>query len=285
VAAILIGPAAQRLKAIEEMTRRRFFIDCRDDVPLDHFHVLAKGPVDKVAPDAPIAEGDEREVKLVELGLYDPSSGVGKVGGFEVAVSGAAGLVGKRVNVRVERVLPQAAYATIVGSAEAGLAPITAEGLAERPTRQQRSRRAQPEAPEELEVAPEEPPAGEVVGEGAPVEGAEEPPKRKKTRRGSRGGRRRRKAPSATTAEAAASSTNGPVEPVDAELAGPKIHVPEVTLGREVEPEPAENGGQAVDDTTSGAPKRKRTRRGSRGGRGRRKKPAAIAEATVDGDA
>ena len=39
----LIGPGASRLLAIEEDMQRRFLIVSRDDVPVDHFEVLAQG--------------------------------------------------------------------------------------------------------------------------------------------------------------------------------------------------------------------------------------------------
>ena len=49
---------------------------------------------------------DPEKLKLVEVGLYDPSAGVGKVDGWNVVVAGAAKLVGKKVSVTVGRVPP-----------------------------------------------------------------------------------------------------------------------------------------------------------------------------------
>jgi ribonuclease G len=266
VAEILIGPGAARLRAIEERTRRRFFIVGKEGVPADHFEELARGPVAKLQPERPVQEGQERQLKLVEVGLHDPTVGVAKDGDFPIAVAGAAGMVGKRVKARIERVLDDAGYAELVGGpAEPALAPITAEAQAEKPTRARRSRAVKPK-PEEavveepvaeepaLEEAAVEEPA-EAVAQEAPSEG--EAPKKKKTRRGSRGGRRRKKKP----AVAAEASEDG--EP---EAAPVLIHVPDATLGSKEQ------------DTANGEqPKRKKTRRGSRGGR-RRKKPAAKAD-------
>jgi ribonuclease G len=284
VASLLIGPGAQNLMAIEEGTRRRFFLDARDDVPHDHFAVLAKGPIEKVAPEGPLAEGEERVVKLVEVGLHDPSVGVAKIDEYEISVSGAASLVGKRVKVRVERVLGGMAYASLVRDRAEVPAPITAEDLAERPTRQQRPKASTRQAPAEPEAEPE---AGEVdaaLVEGAPADGDEEAPKKRKTRRGSRGGRRRRKTPAVVPAEAAELPVNGPIEPVEVSVAIPRIHLPEVTLGREPEQTDNGTGEEAATDAATEAPKRKRTRRGSRGGRGRRKKAAAVVEAAAESD-
>jgi hypothetical protein len=68
---------------------------------------------------------------------------------------------------------------------------------------------------------------------------------------------------------------NGPVEPEAAEAMLPKIHAPDRELGAE--------GVEAVPTSENGAeeaPKRKRTRRGSRGGKRRRKPQQASAEPT-----
>jgi ribonuclease E len=75
--------------------------------------------------------------------------------------------------------------------------------------------------------------------------------------------------------------------------AAPKIHLPDDDLTRGVEadedaePTPAAEGEAAVEGEAAAegeATPRKRTRRGSRGGRGRKKKPAG-AEASSNGDA
>ena len=184
---------------------------------------------------------------------------------LDVAVGGAAKLVGKKVRVRVERVLDGAAFATLAGEPARGSAAITAEGLAEKPTRASRSRKVA-EQPKELPVA-EEPDSPEAAAE----ETAEEPtaPKKKRTRRGSRGGRNRRKKPAAAAAVEDGAVSEAPV--------APKIHVPAVDLGVEASDDDGNGeGAPAADAAADGAaPKKKRTRRGSRGGR-RRRKPATV---------
>ncbi len=288
VAAILIGPGAARLTAIEERTRRRFFVVGKEGVPAEHFEVLERGSVAKLKPEAPVEEGQERQVKLVEVGLHDRSAGVAKDGDFTISVAGAAGMVGKRVKVRITRVLDGIAYAEPAGGVAAAAPPITAEAEAEKPTRTRRSRAAkkvdekakpdeQAAAAVEAEQAEERDEAEPVTAE-APAEDGQ--PKRKKTRRGSRGGRRRKKKPAAAaeavvTAEAEAEpieTAEAEAEPIDngqPESAPVLIHVPDPQLGTE-----ASNGEGSGDEQ----PKRKKTRRGSRGGRRRKKKPAAAAE-------
>ena len=286
VAALLVGPGAARLIELEAVTRRRFFVDALEDTPLEHFAVTAEGPLEKVAPEAPVTDGAELDVKLVEVGLHDPGAGVAKLDGYQVEVGEAAGFVGKKVKVRIARALDGRAYAELVspnGPASTA-APITAESLAEKPTRARRRKAAEQPATDEPPAAdgPAEEPAVEeeaaapealeAAGEGGPRPD-EEKPKRRRTRRGSRGGRRRRK----PGAEAASATAEAPeVEEAGratgdeaGEPVAPRIHVPDPELGTGE----SENGAEA-------APKRKRTRRGSRGGRGRKKKVAAAEAAS-----
>ena len=295
VASILIGPGASRLAAIEEETKRRFLIVGRDDVPNDHFEELGKGTLESLAPKGPVEEGAEIELKLGEVGLYDVNAGVGKHEGLTVVVGNAAGLVGKKAKVRVERVLDGVAYAALVAGTAKTDNPITAEGEAEKPTRKppvKKGRTPEPEAEPDAEAVeleeepePEDDEEAKAEPDAEPTAADAETPARpkKKTRRGSRGGKRRRKPAGAATAAAAAASNGEPPkeEPSaaadgKAEPAAPRIHLPDRELGGEepeeeaVAPVQAENG---QDGAETPKPKKK-TRRGSRGGR-RRRKPAA----------
>jgi ribonuclease G len=274
VAELLIGPGAARLREIEASTRRRLFVIGSSSVPHEHFAVLEEGTVEKLAPvDPPLAEGQTVELKLLEVGRHDVGSAVGKVDGMSVAVGGAARLVGKKVSAHVERVLDGVAYATLAGvEAEAAASvPITAEAQAEKPTRASRARKpeapviepeAEPEseaesrAESEAELEPELEPVADETGEpseaGVPTEAA---PK-KKSRRGSRGGRNRRKKPVVTV--------DGAQGAIDSQ---------ETVL--EAEP----GATPPLGDGSGDQPPKKKTRRGSRGGRGR-KKPGAVAAET-----
>ena len=323
VASMLIGPGAERLKEIERLTKRVFLLEGKEGAPLDHFVVVDKGTLEKLATASPYQEGQELEVKLGEVGLHDPDAGMGKVDGHDVCVGEAARLVGKKVKARVERVLDDTIYASLVAAGPAKEpAPITAEGLAEKPTRASGRKAATAVAaePEEAEVEVEaEPEPDDDAAEAEPDDEAEAEPASgdatpatpsKRTRRGSRGGRRRRR----PAAAAAAPSENGASEPQEAEAAGPRIHLPDPSLGAGGEDEPADNGGQPARKRRSrsrrrpasgapveeaqgaapppeteqapaaeGEPKRKKTRRGSRGGRRHKKAPSAAAsEAPAD---
>jgi predicted RNA-binding protein with TRAM domain len=260
------------LAAIEAAARRRFFLvpATNGHLHLDHFEVLGQGKLDTLTPSAPVEEGQELDLKLVEVGLYDAQAGVGKVDGYDVVVAQAAKLVGKKVSATVGRVLDGAAYASLAGEAEPG-ARITFEAEAEKPTRAPARKKPEPKAvaeaeAEEVEETPEEPTA-EAAEE---LEEKEKAPAKKRTRRGTRGGRSRKK-----KAPAAGASTE------DGAKATPTIHVPPPDLGvgppeeEEPEPEPAAESGADETAAADGQPKRKRTRRGSRGGRRRRKSPAA----------
>jgi ribonuclease G len=283
---ILIGPGAVRLEQIEASTKRRFFLELKDDLHSDHFAVLEEGTIEKLAPKAPVEEGAELDLKLVEVGLYDPNAAVAKLDGLAVTVAGAAKLVGKTVNARVNRVLDGTAYATMLGEA-AAQAPITAEREAEKPTRPSRAKSAA--AKPVAEAKPEPAAADAEVDEDAEAQvepepeveqaaedGAETAAPKKKTRRGTRGGRRRRK-----TGTAAAASANGGVS---AEAGAPRIHIPDRALDEEPGADPPDAVGEAEPSEDGAEPKpKKKTRRGSRGGR-RRRKPAGTTTVAEQGD-
>jgi ribonuclease G len=289
VAWLVVGPGGERLRELEETTRRRFFLVGKDDEHLDHFRVLAQGTLEKVAPGLPLDVGQEVEFKLGELGLHDPQAAAGKVGDVEVVVGRAAKLVGKKVKARITAVTDGLAWAELLSPAERAEEPLTAEGEAEKPTRARRgTTRKAPveetaaaellaEAPEEADEAEEaeeaeaaeEVEAGEALGDGEPAAA------KRKTRRGSRGGRGRKRKTAATSANGAETGPQERETP-DAEppvtVIGPIIHVPGRELGAAVD----DGGG----DDTAASPKRK-TRRGSRGGRSRRKKTAAAASSAA----
>ncbi len=220
IASALIGAGAARLQELEALTKRRFFFDSKPDTHLDHFVVLAEGKLEDLAPAAPVAEGAELQVELVEVDRHDGAAAVGKVDGFSICVGDAAELVGKRVKVQIERVLDGVAYATLVRKAGKPVPePLTAEAEAEKPTRKPPARKtaagSEPEAadddgelveeieePEELVAAAEPLTADEAEEDGDSTDAAPAPAK-KKTRRGSRGGKNRRKTASTGTAGSA----------------------------------------------------------------------------------
>ena len=117
VASHLIGPGASRLTEIEALAKRRFFLEGKAHVRVDHFKVKAEGKLTDIAPKAPVEEGAEIRLELVEVGQHDIASGVGKLDGLSISVADASKLVGKKVKVRIERVLNGTAYATLVQTA------------------------------------------------------------------------------------------------------------------------------------------------------------------------
>ena len=310
VLALLAGPGGTRLEALEAAARRRFFLvpaAGNGHVHFDHVEILRQGKLDVLRPETPVADGDEVELKLVEVGLHDPTAGVGKLGGgYEVVVSGASKLVGKKVKAAVGRALQGTAFATLADG-QVAPSPITFEAEAEKPMRASRSKKGAEVAedaivePDELPVDPDElsaePPALSAdpdeplaVGAETVMDDAEEqaaadgPPKKKRTRRGTRGGRSRKKPAGAAPVDGDGSAeevTNGRPQ-------APRIHVPPPDLEATTEaPEPVaetaldaealvdgDGDGAADADAVAvdGQPKRKRSRRGSRGGR-KRKKP------------
>ena len=279
VASLLVGPGAERLRELEAQTRRRLFLVGKDDVHLDHFLVLAEGKRDELAVEGPVEEGAEIELKLGEVGLHDPQAGVGKLDGLDVCVANASKLVGKKVKARIERVLDDAAYATLVRPEVQHAEPITAEREAEKPTRQPAAKKVAAEKPKAEPKSAKETAAKETAAEEA-TDAEEGPKPRKKTRRGSRGGRGRKKK---TTAAPVAAARNGAGEPQQIEQPVAKIHVPDRELGEEAAEEPI---AEPSADGVEAAPKpKKKTRRGTRGGRSRKRKTAATnASSPADGD-
>ena len=306
VLALLAGPGGRRLQEVEAAARRRFFLvpaaTENGHLHLDHFEVLTQGKLETLQPASPVEEGASIELKLVEVGLYDPAAGVAKVDGSEVVVSGAAKLVGKKVSVTVGRVLDGVAFASLTESKDTRT-PITFEAEAEKPTRAPSRRKtpakgtsgepiavedeeAQPELDAdleaELEVSADD--GSDEAIEVAVGASGEEAPKKKRTRRGTRGGRGRKPAtaePSAEGGEAAEPKATG-------RKPTPKIHVPSIEPAAEEIGDP-ETGSEPeavadvhVETATDGQPKRKRSRRGTRGGR-KRKKPGANG-AAADGE-
>ena len=213
VLALLAGPGGARLESLEAAARRRFFLvpaTANGHVHLDHFEVLRQGKLDTLRPPAPVEEGASLDVKLVELGLHDPSAGVAKLdGGYEVVVADAAKLVGKKVTVTVGRVLTGVAYAALADAAVSTHEPITFEAEAEKPTRAPRGKKeialedgGPPDAaeePDDVDDVESEVPAEPAEQAEAEAAGDVQPPK-KRTRRGTRGGRGRKR-PAARTAE------------------------------------------------------------------------------------
>jgi len=294
IASALVGPGARRLIELEALTKKRFFLAGKPETHLDHFVVLSEGKLADLAPATSVEEGAELMLELGEIDRYDGSAAAGRSDGLEVVVAEAASLVGKRVKVRVERVLDGRAYAVLTKKAKTEAEPLTAEAEAEKPTRKPPARKGAAGATTAVEDLDEdvvddaeetEPAEAEDVGEAEaePAEGEEEAsdtPAKKKTRRGSRGGRNRKKKPAAATTDGEAST-----DEADKTVT---IHLPDDDLGRKPKPkveeqpaateeesaeteEPAAEG-EAVDGDEAPAPKKK-TRRGSRGGRNRKKKP------------
>ncbi|MCZ7588731.1 MAG: Rne/Rng family ribonuclease [Gaiella sp.] len=317
---LLAGPGGERLHALEDATRRRFFLaPAEGHAHLDHFEVLAEGRRDDLAPKAPLAEGTELELKLVEIDLHDVTAAVGKAEGLDVVVAGAAKRVGKKAKVSVGLVLEGQAFATLAAS-EPAVAPITFESEAEKPTRAPARRKAdetapvtaEPDAAVEVEPGEAEPAGEATVADEAAEAGEAQAPAKKRTRRGSRGGRRRKKP--AATAESEA--TDDAIETGEAETAEadreaaaeevvpakprarrrtPTIHVPADAPPSDGDAGPPAAETEAVGEEgeleqpagDDGAAPRRRTRRGSRGGRNRRKKTAAAngdGTAQADGD-
>jgi ribonuclease G len=296
IASALVGPGARRLIELEGLSKKRFFLEGKPETHLDHFVVLSEGKLADLAPPTPVGEESETMLQLVEVDRYDAAAAVGKLDGLDVVVADAASLVGKRLKVRVERVLDGRAYAVLVRKTKDAPEPLTAEGEAEKPTRKPPARKGAAVAKDDEPAEVEEPVAGDEPEVEAEAEAdaqetaeAEEAPKpKKKTRRGSRGGRNRKKKPATADAPSSEAQVEEAPEESPEPSRGVTIHVPADDFGRESVDKPAEPETPEADaadepvtaeaEAEAAAPKpKKKTRRGSRGGRNRKKKPATAA--------
>jgi ribonuclease G len=292
VANLVVGPGGSRLRELEETTKRRFFLVGKDDEHLDHFRVLDQGTLEKVAPKLPFDVGAEIEVKLGEIDKYDARAGAGKVEDVDVIVGDAAKLVGKKVKVRVTAVTEDTAWAELLTPVEPVDEPLTAEAEAEKPTRARRpsSRKKSGDDGAEIvegeaeelddEYEDVEDVEDDAVAEAheAPADGDAPLTPKKRTRRGSRGGRNRKKKTATATGTSgaiAAASTNGgePQEVPDTSEAAPEPEQPEEQPSGPVIHVPGRELG--TEDGETPAPVKKKTRRGSRGGKNRKKKTGA----------
>jgi predicted RNA-binding protein with TRAM domain len=338
VAGLLIGAAGSRLAEIERETGRMFAFETRDDLPADHFRVVAEGSAAKVVPTAlPVAPGDELDVELLETHKHHPDDAIGRLDGYVIAVAGAAGRVGETVRARIERATRTVAYAVLADAGAEVQAPLDTGTLVEeedaeagaaarKPARgggRSRSRSKPAVKAEAVAAAVEETGDEDAAPEQAVTE--ETAPAKKRTRRGTRGGRGRKRAGAAAAgdgkpqeagvaAEAAAEGPDSGAEaedvepsaaPSDAAPAPPKKKTRRGTrggarrktaaAGQKVgagppvdEQQSAATGPEAVEDTSAdgsengAAQPKKRTRRGTRGGRGRRKPSAAANGAEAD---
>src|SRR5207253_395092 len=88
---------------IEAATKRRFFLEPKPNVHLDHFLVLQQGKLETVAPEAPVQENATLELQPVEVALHDPHAAVAKLDGYDVVIADAAKLVVKKKTRRGSR--------------------------------------------------------------------------------------------------------------------------------------------------------------------------------------
>jgi predicted RNA-binding protein with TRAM domain len=279
VAGILIGAGGSRLQELEAETGRRFAFDTKEDLPGDHFAVLAEGPAAEIEQQGlPVTAGQELMVKLEAPHLHDEHAAIARLDGYVISVADAADKVGKRMKIRIERATRTSAYAVLT-SARKKAAPVQAADLAELPpeeapkprrSRAKKPAEAAPPPDAEAEAAAEAVAEGETAREGDAPAGEEKPKKR--TRRGSRGGRGRKKKPALAADGAAATEAAGEdgSEPSEAVAAEEQPAEPEPVPAEELE----SVDGAGPPTETEEKP-RKKTRRGSRGGRNRRRRPAA----------
>jgi ribonuclease G len=244
---LLAGAGGARLAELEEATRRRFFlVPAEGHTHGDYCEVLAEGRLDELRPESPVEEGAELELKLGEIGLHDATTASAKLDGIDVIVADAAKLVGKKATVRIGRALDGQAFASLV-TTDVTADAITFESEAEKPTRAPARRKSTSETSTESDDETVELVVS-VVDDEVDVED--------------------------TVSEVLSSIV---------EIEGGEVSDAADGASDEDESDEASADGEAAQDGV--VPVKKRTRRGSRGGRRRTKRPVGADGATVGGAA
>ena len=239
VASHLAGPGGTKLLELERETGKLFTVEPVDRMPLTEVDVVREGSRGEVDGDRlPLADGDERRLRITEPHMYNVTDGVARVdGGYPVVVGGAIGYVGQEHRVRIERATRTGAFASLLD------AKPTAMDL-------------EPD----LEYAYELPELEREVGERLELDQRSKP--------------RRARKPAAKAKEAPAAESDEKAEepkPKPARRRTRKKAEPEPAAAEEAEA-PAEAAAAEPAETETAT---KRRRRGKRGGRSRGKAAGA----------
>ena len=302
VASILIGPGAERLIELEKQTRRRFYLQAKDDTHLDHFLVLAEGKREELAAGR---SGRRRRDDRAAARRGRPPRSARRCGqggrnrrlrrrrrearrqegqGGDRARPRRDGVRHRRRPRRRSRHADHRGERG--GEADATGAGSRREDGRRRDREQQRtSSRMTTSLTPTRNWTPRTTPESETTATGEATGEPGAPPK-KKTRRGSRGGRGRKKK---TAAAPAAAAGNGAGEPEASRLRwrrrGSTSLLPTWASPSESAAVPTASPRQPERRTATDSRSRRR-RRGAarRGGRGRKKKTAAAVPAGEGGD-
>jgi ribonuclease G len=273
VAAKLAGAGGAKLLELEAETHKFFTLEAEMRLPLEELDVIDEGTRAEVDGDSlPVKEGSEQRLKITEPHMFNLSDGVARLdGGYTVVVGGAISYVGQEHRVRIDRATRTTAYATLLDAKPAPIELPPEPGEFELPdfdrevgerleleerTRGRRRRVSTTTSTGRRSTAAKESAADEEAADAPEVvvagEGEDEEAKPK--RRRSRGGRgRTRTTAAAEPGEDGAEAAAAVAEPETAEAADA-------------------DAAQTPADGDAEKPKR---RRGTRGGRGRARKPAA----------
>jgi ribonuclease G len=310
VAAILIGPGGSRLDDLEQELGRRFVIETKGGAPADHFEVVARGPAARAElKGTPVTKGQELDVAIIERDSHFDDAGLARLDEYLISVAGAANQVGKKVKARIERTTSTVAYGVLADAVEperpvdpeTELEALEAAGepVLAKPQAKALEAAAEPVSPERTTVR-ESPRPAPRAERPRRAQSARKPSTRSKVEVGDefdltiedslgesagigRAGSRR-------ITVAGAATRVGETLPIRIDEVTARAVRASINGGAAVQPGATEPGVEAVADDEpadsapvsgdDGEPKpKKRTRRGSRGGRGRKKKQPVVAGA------
>jgi ribonuclease G len=116
VARALIGTGGAGLDELEHETGRAFDVVGRNDVPRDHFEVVAEGTLSEIGAEAPpCSPGDVLDLPILEPHRFVETDAVSRLSaGYEVQVVGGLPYVGTTQRLRIERATRFAAQAALL---------------------------------------------------------------------------------------------------------------------------------------------------------------------------
>lgn len=115
VAAVLIGVGGNRLKQLEQKSKKYIFIKGRDDLNMEEIKIRAVGSRAKLKMLAmPVREGQILEVVIDEVHTTNPNNGISRLDGYIIDINYGAKFLGEKVKIKITRVFRTYAKANLI---------------------------------------------------------------------------------------------------------------------------------------------------------------------------
>lgn len=115
VAAVLIGVGGNRLKQLEQKSKKYIFIKGRDDLNMEEIKIRAVGSRAKLKMLAmPVREGQILEVVIDEVHTTNPNNGISRLDGYIIDINYGAKFLGEKVKIKITRAFRTYAKANLI---------------------------------------------------------------------------------------------------------------------------------------------------------------------------